>query len=373
MMLAGDRQQRWKAINIALYRVAFACFLIAGITWQGQIVMFVAPDLVPYMAVATVHQAIAWTIILYALLHSAAQFVQGGLRQPLKILIPRPACGAAAALYSLEWSAGSSLQVRQVDTVPTLDGIDAFFLFEWPDATRSHKHPPLVKTTEGWKVMQNEFGIQDEDDYYEDKFGVMLVHSSQLAGAGAPHLGDKPISNKPGPPVGGRGLHYTTDGSRVDVWHWKSVRSGSPAMNQINDNHFGPPLEPNPKKKRYTGGYTRDPRTGGGFKMNRESFEEDIVQLPRLPKYPAILVRFAGVGLAVDAGGFGHIARSRRAVVPHRSGHADLLPQTDTVDGRPLFSDHAVFHAEEIQHHDIEALVRSRMVAERTGLLAAKT
>jgi len=158
-----------------------------------------------------------------------------------------------------------------------------------------------MKTEEGWTVLQHEYGIQDEDDYYEDKFGVMLARSPQLAGAGATHLGDKPLPGRPGP-AGGRGLHYTTDGSIVDVWHWKSVRSGSTAMNQIDDNHFGPPLEPNPEKKRYTGGYTQDPKTGGGFKMNWEAFQDGVVTPLRLPKDPAMLDQFASVDVDPTVG-----------------------------------------------------------------------
>ncbi len=344
----GDWQQRWQAINVALYWIAFGCIFVAGST---GILLYLAPGLLPYAKVATVHQGAAWTIIAYASVHVLAQTLQGGLSQLLKILTPRRAYGAAAAtalmaatgtaaaFYSLEWGATHSLEVTRIETPPVLDGIpddpawrqsgqvqvdtarganfpggetpvrvsaahdgrDLYALFEWPDSTRSHKHLPLVKAEQGWTVMQNEFGIQDEDDYYEDKFGVMLAYSSELAGAGSTHLGNRPLAGKPGP-SGGRGLHYMTDGSIVDVWHWKSVRSGSTAMNQIDDNHFGPPLEPNPKKRRYTGGYTQDPKSAGGFKMNWESFEEGVVRPLRLPKDPSYLDRFANVDPAPDAG-----------------------------------------------------------------------
>ncbi|MCP5082019.1 MAG: hypothetical protein GY948_10020 [Alphaproteobacteria bacterium] len=337
----GNWQQRWRAVNIALYWIAFACIFLAS---ASGILLFAAPGLLPYVTVATVHQAVAWTILFYVVLHFVAQLLQGGIGQILKILRPSPAYGAAAAtavlaaagtasaFYGLEWSAGHTLEVKQTQAPPLLDGVaddpvwtqsgrvkvlttrganlpggetpvtiraahdgtDLYALFEWPDSTRSHKHLPLVKTAQGWKVMQKEFGIQDEDDYYEDKFGVMLAYTSELAGAGTTHLGKRPLAGKPGP-SGGRGLHYTTDGSIVDVWHWKSVRSGSSAMNQIDDNHFGPPLEPNPKKARYTGGYTQDPKSAGGFKMNWRSFEEGIVEPVRLPRNPAYLERFSGV------------------------------------------------------------------------------
>lgn len=337
----GSRRQRWQAINLALYQIAFGCIAVAGVT---GVLLYVAPGLLPYSAVAELHQAAAWTLLAYGLAHVPAQLLQGGLRQIAKILLPRrahgaaaatallAATGAAAAFFALEQGAGQRLAVVRTDTPPVLDGVaddlvwmrsapividtarganlpggetpvriraahdgqDLYALFEWPDSTRSQKHLPLVKTEQGWRVMQKEFGIQDEDDYYEDKFGVMLATSAALAGAGSTHLGDRPLEGKPGP-AGGRGLHYTTDGSIVDVWHWKSVRSGSSAMNQVDDNHFGPPLEPNPKKRRYTGGYSQDPKSGGGFKMNWEAFEEGLVRPLRLPKDPASLERFAAI------------------------------------------------------------------------------
>ena len=344
----GNWRQRWQAINIALYWVAFACIFVAGIT---GILLYLAPGLLPYAPVSDIHQGAAWAIIGYAGLHAITQVLQGGWRQLLKILTPQraygtaaatalvAAAGTAAAFYSMEWGATQKLAVIRTETPPALDGFpddpvwrqsdgveihtvrganlpggetpvrvraahdghELFALFEWPDSTRSHKHLPLVKTEQGWTVMQTEFGIQDEDDYYEDKFGVMLAYSAEIAGAGSTHLGDRPLAGKPGP-AGGRGLHYTTDGSIVDVWHWKSVRSGSTAMNQIDDNHFGPPLEPNPKKKRYTGGYTQDPKSGGGFKMNWESFEEGTIRPLRLPKDPSSLDRFAAVDPNPDVG-----------------------------------------------------------------------
>ena len=295
----------------------------------------------------------AWMLIAYLFLHIVAQLLLGGLRQLLKIFNPRVAYGnailatlviallAGVGVYALDKVAIRDLVVVKTDTPPELDGqaddavwqnvqvVDVvttrganqadgevtvsikmlrdedslYALFQWPDSTRSQKHLPLQKTAEGWRVVQKEFGIQDEDDYYEDKFAVMLARTPQLAGAGTTHLGPKPLAGKPAP-SGGRGLHYTTDGSIVDVWHWKSVRTGS--FGQIDDNYFGPPLEPS-KKPRYTGGYTQDPKTGGGFKMNWEKFSDDTVQPLRLPKDPALLNRLGRLNLdpkASDDGEF---------------------------------------------------------------------
>src|SRR3546814_11133392 len=69
----------------------------------------------------------------------------------------------------------------------------------------------------------------------------MLSRDSHLAALNTSHLGPQPLAGRPGGP-NERGLHYTTDGSLVDVWHWKSVRTGP--LEQFDDDHFGPPLAP---------------------------------------------------------------------------------------------------------------------------------
>lgn len=46
------------------------------------------------------------------------------------------------------------------------------------------------------------------------------------------HLGLKPLEVMPGG-SGGRGLHYTTDGSILDVWHRLAVRINQ--LQQLED------------------------------------------------------------------------------------------------------------------------------------------
>ena len=350
---AADRAVSWKSVNVILYWLAFGLLAIAAIT--GTVLYFL-PRVLPHETVTLIHRVVAWLFMLYVVLHVVAQLMLGGIRQLLKILSPRAAYGTASltaaviavavggGVYALEKVTIPDLHIAKTSTPPTVDGDpgdpawkaakaveihtsggvnqpggevtvivqavhdgeNLYALFQWPDPTRSQKHLPLQKTAAGWKVVQKEFGIQDEDEYYEDKFGVMIARTPQLAGAGTTHLGPKPLADKPGP-SGGRGLHYTTDGSIVDVWHWKSVRTGSRAMNQIDDNYFGPPMEPNPKKRRYTGGYTQDPKTGGGFKMNWEKYSDGTIRPLRLPKDPAQLQRLGNVNLDPNVGDDGEL------------------------------------------------------------------
>lgn len=358
---AGSKQQ-WRAINLAIYWLAFISLILAAVT---GVLMDLYPGALPFAAVALVHQITAWSIPVYIVIHVTALTLYGGLWHILKIVRPVPAysvaAGAAlaaggalaAGYYGLEGVSSQDLTLRKMDRVPVLDGNpddavwskldqvivptmrganapggetdvsiraghkDGYFygLIQWPDANRSQKHLPLQKTKDGWKVVQTEFGIQDEDDYYEDKFGVMLATGGAVAGNGSIHLGNRPLDGKPGP-AGGRGLHYTTDGSIVDVWHWKAVRSGNPIMNQIDDNYFGPPMEPK-GKGRYTGGYTKDPSDGGGFYMNWEAYSDGIVTPTRLPKNPDLLTPFQSVDLAPDASDTVDIFMAEADTVPY--------------------------------------------------------
>ena len=139
------------------------------------------------------------------------------------------------------------------------DGEWAYFAFTWTDPTRSLKHLPLIKKADGWHVVHTRYDVEDEDAYYEDKFAVMLSASAAMPGGGAVHLGPQPLSDKP-KAYSGRGLHYTTDGGIVDVWHWKATRGG--LLGWMDDNYFGAPVEPTKGeidgKSRYKAGYATD-------------------------------------------------------------------------------------------------------------------
>jgi cytochrome b subunit of formate dehydrogenase len=348
---AADRRMRWHVANVLVYWLAFG--LIATMAVTG-LILYSAAGLLPHETVATVHRAAAWGFVAYVILHVLMQLVYGGMRQITKLLLPRLAYGAAAgiavaagggavaAVYALDQATIRPLRLQHIgpDEAPKLDGRadepvwqraqatvvhtnrssnapggevpitiralhdgqNAYFDFEWPDATRSQKHLPLLKTALGWKVVEQDYGRQDEEQYYEDKFGVMLSRSAQLGGGGAVHLGPKPIAVVPGSP-NQRGLHYTTDGSIVDVWHWKSVRTG--AMNMIDDNYFGPPMEPTKAQfqgeARYTGGYTQDPKSGGDFIQNWKKLDAGIVQPLYLPSDPKFLNAMGLIDLNPEA------------------------------------------------------------------------
>lgn len=321
-----DRRTRWQALNRLVYWVALV--LLATSAATGAL-MYFAPGLLPTEPLASLHRFISWAFVAYIALHVLAQWGLGGFAQLTKLFTPRLAYGAGAALalgvgvvvaaVAVLADKGSlpALQVARTGVVPVLDGDAsdpawatapeavvhttrghgleggevtvhvkalhdgqrAWLLFRWPDATRSQKHLPLVKTEAGWKVMQSRYAMNDETEFYEDKFAVMLARTPTIGG-GTVQLGGQPLSGKPGP-AHGMGLHATSDGSIADVWHWKSVRTGS--IDQIDDNYFGPPMEA--MKGRYTGGYTQDPNRGGGFEQNYlAKADSPTVQLKYLPR-----------------------------------------------------------------------------------------
>jgi thiosulfate reductase cytochrome b subunit len=366
-----DRRTRWLTINVLIYWLAFVALVVA--VGSGTLLYFApewtslhsSPSWISHREIRAIHRAAAWSLVAYVFIHVGAQWASGGLQALFKILRPRLAYGMAAAIalavtvavvagtFFADGMAVRTLTVARVSAPPRLDGevndvawrsatsvtvltrnganlpggeapvtvravhdgLHAYFLFEWPDATRSQKHLPLRKTESGWEVLERDYARQDEDHYYEDKFGVMLARSSRLAGLATSHLGPQPAAGKPGP-AGGRGLHYTTDGSIVDVWHWKSVRTGP--MEQIDDNYFGPLLDPpNDPKTRYTGGYTQDPKTGGNFIQNWKTIENGKIVPLWLPRSADTLRRLGEVNLDPEVGDAGEWWLPKELAAPY--------------------------------------------------------
>lgn len=360
---AEDPRTRWRAANTLVYWAGFVTLVVALVT---GLLMDLVPGQRSYAVSGLIHQYAAWALPLYILLHVSVLVLMAGWGHLLKLFRPRVAYSTAAlaaliaggtaatVLYALQRALpGQNLSVIQTNTPPTLDGIadeplwaaantvqvlttrgenlpggavevtlkaahdgtHFYGLLQWPDTTRSQKHLPLVKTATGWQVQQTEYGIQDEDLYYEDKFGVMLSERGRIAGNHSIHMGAQPLAGKPGA-SGGRGLHYTTDGSIVDVWHWKSVRTGNDVMGQIDDNYFGAPMEPK-DSGRYTGGYAKDPKDSGGYEMNWDSYADSGVTPKYLPADPALLAPFQTLDLSPDATDSVALYLNKAEVVPY--------------------------------------------------------
>jgi cytochrome b subunit of formate dehydrogenase len=181
------------------------------------------------------------------------------------------------------------------------DGTYAYFLFTWQDSTRSLKHLPLVKESDGWHLLHSGFQLGDEHQYNEDKFSVLLTTMDvTLAGGRTFHPGPQPVAGAPAT-MSGRGLHYTPAGY-ADVWQWKAT---SGASGWMDDAHFGPPLDPTPMQVAnvipYKGGFATDPGTAN----YRDNFavEADTSGGPRRSRLIAPLRLPRAVAATTDAMG----------------------------------------------------------------------
>lgn len=297
------RRHRFALQVIWLGLVLLIAALVSG-TWLYLGAGGIAPS-----RLSTVHRLIAWTFVGFIAVHVVAHLAAAGWRPFVRMLQPNPrgwvsgalalglAAGGIAGLIRLDATAIRALPIPHVTEGPSIDGSKqdrvwralpathvttygganlaegtgrgttevavravhdgayAYFLVEWADPTRSRKHWPLLKTEAGWRVLNEGLMENDEDRFYEDKFSIMLSRGSEIAGDGSIHLGSDPLDAHP-EPSGGRGLHYTKPGERVDIWHWKSVRTDP--LGKADDQYFGRPKPSRSEWKRYKGGYRPD-------------------------------------------------------------------------------------------------------------------
>ncbi|MFD2261393.1 ethylbenzene dehydrogenase-related protein [Lacibacterium aquatile] len=343
-----DGATRWQARNVAIFWVGFTIILLLAISGS---ISYWGAGLLPAAFLGATHRVLSWALILYVVIHIGGQIAYGGIRQLTKIMMPRLAYGVAGAtafvvvaavaggVYWIDHIALRTLTLPKVASAPVLDGkfddevwksakaiviptarahtveggeIDvtvkaihdgttAYFAFEWPDTERSMKLFPMVKTETGWTIKQTEADRGDESEFYEDQFAVMLSRASEVAG-GSAHYGSKVLSDKKS--THGRGMHYMTDGSIVDLWQWKAARTGNRVVSQMDDGYIGAPLEKPAGDERYRGGFNMDPDTGGGYVQNFDRKDPaarlaDGVVPRRLPK-DWQLVRAAIAGDGID-------------------------------------------------------------------------
>jgi hypothetical protein len=179
----------------------------------------------------------------------------------------------------------------RIDVRAVHDGTWAYFLFTWEDPTRSLKQLPLIKQADGWQLLYDGYEKGDEHAFNEDKFAVLFTTLDlTLAGDHTFHASPQPIAGMPQSKTG-RGLHYTpAAGIYADVWQWKATSAGPGGW--MDDDHFGPPLEPTPAQLQnaapYRGGFEPDPGTANYFNNFDGSLDpadrDQLVRPRRLPK-----------------------------------------------------------------------------------------
>jgi cytochrome b subunit of formate dehydrogenase len=207
---------------------------------------------------------------------------------------------------NLDGSGASLVEIRAVHDEDTV-----YFAFIWEDPTRSLKHAPLIKTENGWRALFSEsrgerqarlqnVALRSDDlraeqanfegALNEDKLAIMLVNAEKPFGPGAFHPGRKPLPEKPAS-SSGRGLHYTEDGSSVNLWLWRAsgIESG-----RCENNRVGPATRPSPAERHgeapYKGGYAASPDQAVAYENMAQQLPRDPgaeTQPLRLPRDPA--------------------------------------------------------------------------------------
>lgn len=328
---------RWQAVNVALHWLAYVA-----------VCAMAATGILLYLGyggwIVPVHRVLALFLLAYILVHSLAHFMYGGVWQLLRLFRPAPLAKSAVTrryplvaailigiltaggVAALDLSTRPTLIAQATETPPILDGRlddamwrgvrpaimptqqgentagfmqstvevrsayddeNIYFAFRWNDPTRSLMRLPLKKEADGWHVVGTRIKAADVIDYYEDKLAVLFTPEPAFGGAATTHMGKVPLPGKPGA-ANARGLHYTLDGSILDMWQWKAARGGM--IGYVDDMFVGPAIEPNEAqaagKERYSAGYLPDPGSSTyvyNYKTRPGSGFEAAVDVPRLP------------------------------------------------------------------------------------------
>ena len=150
------------------------------------------------------------------------------------------------------------------------DDENIYFYLQYADPTQSLARFPWEKQVDGsWKQLQNKDSTGHENTYYEDKLGMyweIKTRGFQKKGcATSCHMTENRINN--GFEDSSAGRKYTNKmGESIDMWHWKSVRTGPIGM---MDDQFVDHTK-DPKQNKYWG-RKGDSKLGGGYKNNFNS------------------------------------------------------------------------------------------------------
>lgn len=119
------------------------------------------------------------------------------------------------------------------------DDNNIYFLVEWSDPTQSLKRNPWYfdPVTKRWAQESGTYGFTSSPyrpPFYEDKAAFLWNINNSVSGWNS---GTCYKSCHTGlPALDGSSRHYTNFPSeKIDMWHWKSVRGGVNAGNQIHD------------------------------------------------------------------------------------------------------------------------------------------
>ena len=306
LALKAPARMKWGAVNVLLHWLLYVTVLV-----------MMATGIAMYLGhggwIIQVHVAAAIVSIGYFFAHIVAHYLYGGWLQLARIFIPQSlkvgkvstakpawlslavAVPMTAALAAVDWGTRDQLVALPVKTpldmkllladpawatarpvfIQTSQGANLggageslvemralhdaekiYLAFRWEDPNRSVARLPVIKKADGWHMLGAAADRMDVIDYYEDKLAIIFTQSNAFGDGGIVGLGPQPIEGKP-VPMNGRGLHYTSDGSFVEMWQWKASRGG--VLGGMDHQFMGPPRNPTAGetagKDRYQGGY----------------------------------------------------------------------------------------------------------------------
>ena len=154
------------------------------------------------------------------------------------------------------------------------DATDIYFLAEWADPTESLTREGWYfdTTTNLWK-QQNKIPTSATDKWYEDKFAMMWPTASTILTDWNASTCYSTCHGVTSPPYSTSNKHYMSTGEVNDFWHWKSVRTGNPFVNQFDDQKviaIGDLANPTATEIK-EGGRSSDAKTAGGYSDNKQT------------------------------------------------------------------------------------------------------
>ena len=258
--------------------------------WRGTPLPFAIAVM---LTIAIVISQVSWTHAL-VVKQSNAPMIDGHLddeawRDAQEIRVSTHNGNQLHALFN---SQSTMISVKAVH-----DSERIYFALRWHDDSKSLAHLPLLKDGDIWRQLTNGFLRDDEIEFYEDKFAMMLSNASIFDAIRSIHLGNRVVSGAPAPRHE-RGYHFTRDGTLLDVWHWKATRTNS--LFQADDNHFTGLYPVKECATRYKAGYNTDPKIGGGFSDNWRRTETSLIP-KRLPNNSRFISADNALSEAVQA------------------------------------------------------------------------
>lgn len=146
------------------------------------------------------------------------------------------------------------------------DDATLYMLIEWTDPTESLERQPWRKQSDGsWKQLKAPDDTKHENTYYEDKFALLWDINARgfdkKGCASACHMAENGMID--GIEAKSPGRKFTAAGQTIDMWHWKSVRTGP--VGQIDDQYID---ENTDAAKNGGWGRKNDAKTAGGYADN---------------------------------------------------------------------------------------------------------